>query len=117
MTIIKLTSIQFGNTPAEKSAMSPIFSLYYPAVFMTFHVKGLGMTPTPAQIRAARSLLGITAAELAKASGVNQRTVLAIETGNHSNPTVKTFEAIKTALESRGIEWIGETGVDLRGST
>lgn len=71
------------------------------------------------QIRAARGLLGISAAELANVSGVTWRTVQRFEAVNGIPPSRSgTLERVKMALEQAGIEFIGDPvhspGVRLR---
>ena len=72
-----------------------------------------------AQIRAARALAGISADELARRAGVGWATVQRFE----SAPGIPlsrsgTLERVKVALESAGIEFIGDPisspGVRLR---
>ena len=60
------------------------------------------------QIRAARQLLRITADELANLSGVGVATIRRYElmTGVPSG-NARSVEAIKQALEARGVEFIG----------
>lgn len=75
--------------------------------------------PSGAQIRAARGLLGITAAELAKHSKVTLRTIQRFERVD-SVPVSRagTLARIRTVLEAKGIEFIGDAttspGVRLR---
>lgn len=57
------------------------------------------------QIRAARSLLGITRATLSKRSGVPQTTVKAVES-EVGDPRSSTMEALARALHRSGIEFI-----------
>ena len=57
---------------------------------------------TPAKIRAARALLGLTQARLAAAVGISKTALCAIETGG-SDPRSSTLKAIRAALESRGV--------------
>jgi len=74
---------------------------------------------TSAQIRSARTMLKITAADLALLSKVGISTIKRFElaegvpTGN-----IKTMEALKLALENAGVEFIGSPddrpGVRLR---
>lgn len=62
-----------------------------------------------AQIRAARSLLDISAAELAEASGVDLRTIQRFERSSGVPASRSgTLDRLKTALESHGIEFIGD---------
>jgi transcriptional regulator with XRE-family HTH domain len=63
----------------------------------------------PAQCRAARGLLDWTMDALAEASGVNLRTLLRFERGQ-APPRASTLSAIRTALESAGVEFIAENG-------
>jgi DNA-binding transcriptional regulator YiaG len=68
---------------------------------------------SPAQIRAARALLHITGAELAEAAQVNISTVRRFEDeGGQGSPLGQ--RAMKAALESMGIEFIGLRGVLLK---
>jgi transcriptional regulator with XRE-family HTH domain len=63
---------------------------------------------TSGQIRAARSLIKWTGAELAKASGVAFSTLMRLETGEGvPGAQAKTLDSIKKAFESAGIEFIG----------
>jgi transcriptional regulator with XRE-family HTH domain len=72
---------------------------------------------TSGQIKAARALLGLTAAKLAELSKVGFTTIIRLESfdgvpaGN-----VKTLEAVQSALEKAGIEFIGtpDSGAGVR---
>ncbi|MBX4895917.1 helix-turn-helix domain-containing protein [Rhizobium bangladeshense] len=73
------------------------------------------------QIRAARSMLGLTQAALAKAAGLSTTGLNNIERGM-ADPKASTLRAIQGALEEAGIIFLseGETtaggrGVRLRG--
>ena len=72
----------------------------------------------PAQIRAARALLGWRQEDLSKASGVGTATIQRIE--KSERPTsgyVSTLVRIQAALEDAGVLFIGEdeaAGVGLR---
>jgi transcriptional regulator with XRE-family HTH domain len=72
----------------------------------------------PAQVRAARGLLGWAQDQLAGASGVPKRTIARMELGEGA-PQRRTLEAIRTALEAAGVEFIeqngGGPGVRLKG--
>lgn len=68
---------------------------------------------TPAQIRAARALIEWKQTDLAKAAGVSEMSVKNIERGT-TDPRVSTLQAIQSALETAGIEFINGTGVKLR---
>ena len=63
---------------------------------------------TSSQVRAARGALRWTSTELAKAAGINVRTILRIETGEGvPSSTTATIEKIRKALEKAGVEFIG----------
>ncbi len=71
------------------------------------------------QIRAARGLLGISAAELANRAGVNWKTVQRFESADEIPKSRSgTLERVVVALESAGIRFIGDPltspGVQLR---
>jgi DNA-binding XRE family transcriptional regulator len=70
----------------------------------------------PIQIRMARAALGIGVRELAKMTGVTANTISRIENGADAKQS--TVEAIRTALEKAGIEFLAEDdggpGVRLR---
>ena len=60
------------------------------------------------QIRAARALLRWSAQDLADASGIGVATIRRVEVLDGVPPMhARTIQAIKTALESAGIEFIG----------
>lgn len=75
------------------------------------------MVITGRHIAAARALLNITQADVAEASGIHVRTIRAFELGDHM-PRPATVDAIREALERRGIEFSNgdEPGVKLRRS-
>jgi transcriptional regulator with XRE-family HTH domain len=61
-----------------------------------------------AQIRAARSALGWSAAQLASKSGLSLRTIQTVETKDGPDAVRKSsLLAIQSVLESAGIEFIG----------
>ena len=64
---------------------------------------------SPAQCRAARSLLGWTQSELEAASKVARKTISDFE-GEVTTPRGKTLEILKTALEAAGVEFIPANG-------
>lgn len=73
------------------------------------------------QIRAARSLLGISSEELSKLSGVGWATIRRFEEADGIPPSRGgTLERVKQALEAEGVEFIGDSvrspGVRLRPS-
>jgi transcriptional regulator with XRE-family HTH domain len=75
--------------------------------------------PSGSQIRAARGLLGISAAELAERAGVTWKTIQRFETveGIPANRS-GTLDKVRAALEREGIEFFGDPetspGVRLR---
>lgn len=64
---------------------------------------------TPAQCRAARALISISQDDLAKAAQVGVQSLIAFE-NNKRTPYARTLDAIRTTLESRGVELIPENG-------
>jgi transcriptional regulator with XRE-family HTH domain len=72
----------------------------------------------PAQIRAARALLGWRQEDLSKASGVGTATVRRIESANSGATSyVSTLSRIQAAFETAGVLFIdddGSAGVGLR---
>lgn len=75
---------------------------------------------TPAQIRAARALLGWKQVDLAKASGLSEMTVKNLEKPG-SDPRASTLNAVQTAFEAAGVIFLepgvhrdGGAGVRLR---
>lgn len=72
-----------------------------------------------AQIRAARTLLGLTAAQLAELAGVDWSTVQRFEVADGIPPSRSgTLERVVATLEARGIVFLGDPvnspGVQLR---
>lgn len=59
---------------------------------------------TPAQIKAARALLGWKQTDLAEKSGVSLPSVKNIERGA-TDPRVSTMNALQRALESAGLKF------------
>lgn len=75
---------------------------------------------TPAQIRAARALIGWKQTDLAAASGVSEMSVKNIERGA-TDPRASTLRALEAALERAGVVFLdpghnrdGGAGVRLR---
>ena len=63
---------------------------------------------TSGQIKAARSLLGWTARDLASKSGIGFSTMIRLEASNGvPSSNVKTLDAIQRVLEGSGIQFIG----------
>ena len=64
-----------------------------------------------AQIRAARSLIRWTAEDLARASRVSLRTIRRAELADQATSMTTANElAVRSALESAGVEFINENG-------
>lgn len=58
---------------------------------------------TPEQCRAARAMAGISQDDLAVASSVAKATIAAFELGQRQ-PYPRTLDAIRAALEARGVQ-------------
>ena len=65
-------------------------------------------TLTPAQARAARALLGWSQKDLAAKAGVAEPTVTQFERGNRRNPSRAVLWAMRTVLETAGVEFIAQ---------
>jgi transcriptional regulator with XRE-family HTH domain len=64
-----------------------------------------------AQLRAARSMVGITQAELAEKSGVSLPTIKRLEIGSGQlGVRLDTLQKLQRALEAAGVEFIAENG-------
>lgn len=75
---------------------------------------------SPAQIRAARALIGWKQTDLARASGVSEMSIKNIERGA-TDPRASTLNALQAALEDAGVLFLdtgytrdGGPGVRLR---
>lgn len=68
---------------------------------------------TLAQIKAARALLDWTQQNLAEASGVHINAVNNLERGTSHKPRAETLARIQSALETRGVRFLGNYGVEL----
>jgi len=68
---------------------------------------------SPPQCRAARALLNWSQEQLAKGSNLGLSTVRNFEAGR-TLPVHNNLAAIRTALESAGVEFVGESGVSLK---
>lgn len=66
-------------------------------------------TIKPSQIRAARGLLDWTRDQLVMASGVPKSTLVRAET-EATTPRHSTLTALRSALETAGVEFIEENG-------
>jgi len=64
---------------------------------------------TSAQIRAARAMVGVSQADIARVTGRTDKTVRRAET-DVSMVAADTIAAIRTALEDAGVEFIEENG-------
>jgi len=64
---------------------------------------------TPAQCRAARALLDITQSQLARAADLGLSTVVDFEK-ERRHVSEEAIDAIRTALERAGIEFLNENG-------
>lgn len=62
----------------------------------------------PNQCQAARALLGWRCEDVADAAGIGVATVWRFEAGENVRPS--SIDAIRTALEAAGIEFIAENG-------
>ncbi len=72
---------------------------------------------TSGQIKAARALLNLTVAELAKESGIGFTTMVRLEAADGvPSGTVRTLDSVQKTLEKAGIEFIGtpEQGAGVR---
>jgi DNA-binding XRE family transcriptional regulator len=73
---------------------------------------------TSGQIKAARALLDLTVADLAKLAGIGFTTMVRLESSGNQIPAgnVKTLTAVKLAIEKAGIEFIGtpESGAGVK---
>jgi transcriptional regulator with XRE-family HTH domain len=67
---------------------------------------------TAEQLRAARAMLRMEQSALAAASGISVETVKRLERmeGQLSETRVATINALKSALEAAGVEFIAENG-------
>lgn len=80
------------------------------SLFVTFNKMNVMKTDIlPQQIRAARALIDWTREDLANASGVTVRTLARIES-SQTLPRPATLQAISSALEAAGIEFISQNG-------
>src|ERR1700761_5608315 len=81
--------------------------------FTTGNVMKEGISP--AQLRAARALVGWSRDDLAAATGTNVRTLARLEAGE-TEPRTTTLAGIRAALEAQGVEFTNgdAPGVRLR---
>ncbi|TGP50559.1 XRE family transcriptional regulator [bacterium M00.F.Ca.ET.230.01.1.1] len=71
------------------------------------------MTISAAQCRAARGLIEMDQAVLARAANLSRNTIVDFEKGRRT-PGTNNLAAIRAALEAAGVEFINGTGVKLR---
>ncbi len=67
-----------------------------------------GNSLTASQCRMARAALQLGVRELSQAAGVSPTTITKLERGEELQ--TRTIEAIRTALEAAGVEFIAENG-------
>lgn len=80
------------------------------SLFVTFNkMNVMKKDLLPQQIRAARALIDWTREDLANASGLTVRTLARIES-SQTLPRPATLQAISSALEAAGIEFISQNG-------
>lgn len=61
------------------------------------------------QLQAGRVLVGLSQPELAEQAGVGRTALTRFENGITAYPNIKLIEAVKTALQSRGIEFLSDS--------
>jgi transcriptional regulator with XRE-family HTH domain len=66
---------------------------------------------TPAQCRAARAILKLEVRDLANAANVSTSTIVRLERGE--DLLARTINAVRTALETKGVEFAADGGVKL----
>ena len=77
----------------------------------SYDLAGAWKRLTSFQIRAARSILGWSAEDLARASAVSLRTIRRAElTDIHTSMTAPNDLAVRRALEAAGVEFIDQNG-------
>lgn len=76
---------------------------------MNASLNGTVIAITPAQCRAARAFLNLSQDQLAEQSRVPKRTLVRFELGE-GVPRGTTVEAIRTALEAAGVQFIEQNG-------
>ena len=63
------------------------------------------INPTPGQIRAARSLLGLSQDDLASIAGVSRRTIVKLE-GDSAGLEIETVKSVLSALRNAGVTFV-----------
>lgn len=74
---------------------------------------------TPAQIRAAKALLGWNNDDVAQRTGLSRNTVQAIQVGDELRGTVRTARLLREVFEREGVDFVvdrhsGAIGVMIR---
>jgi transcriptional regulator with XRE-family HTH domain len=70
------------------------------------------MSLTPAQCRAARALVNLSQVRLARLANLSETMITNFENGGRM-PTVNDLEALRRALEAKGLIFVEEKGDDL----
>ena len=65
---------------------------------------------TPAQIRAARHLAGLSQSEVSAATGLSLPTIKRVESDRDVSVSPAALAAVKTALEDAGVIFVAENG-------
>jgi transcriptional regulator with XRE-family HTH domain len=65
---------------------------------------------TPAQLRAARALLGASQPEIASLSGLSTMTIKRAEGAGQPAASAEAMAKVRAALEAAGVEFIPENG-------
>jgi len=65
---------------------------------------------TAAQIRAARTLVGLSQADIAKATGLSVPTIKRVESDRNLSVSEAAFAAVIAALEKAGVIFVDENG-------
>lgn len=65
---------------------------------------------TPAQLRAARHLLGLSQAEVAERAGLSVPTVKRVRSERDVPVSEDAIHAVRTALEAAGVQFIEQNG-------
>jgi transcriptional regulator with XRE-family HTH domain len=68
------------------------------------------MSLTPAQCRAARALVNLSQVRLARLANLSETMITNFENGRRM-PTVNDLEALRRALEAKGLIFVEEKGV------
>ncbi len=76
---------------------------------MSARENGIEIAISASQVRAARALLAWSQDQLVTASGVPKRTLARFERG-HAESQRRTLAALRSALESAGVEFIAKNG-------